>query len=58
MERKIGYARVSTNIATSRFALDRNAKYCALEWLKDAGLIEVTQMSGRAPVVSIRDAGA
>ncbi len=47
-----------SNVAASRFTLDRNAKYRGLEWLEKVGLVEVTRMPGRAPVVSIRDASA
>ena len=44
-----------SNIAGLRFALDRNAKYRALQWLEGAGLIAVERKLGRAPVVTILD---
>jgi hypothetical protein len=40
-------------LAGGRFGLDRNAKYRALTWLEDAGLVSVERKLGRAPVVTI-----
>ena len=45
-----------SNIAGLRFGLDRNAKYRALAWLEDAGLIIVERKLGRAPIVTILEA--
>jgi hypothetical protein len=42
-----------SNISGVRFGLDRNAKYRALAWLENAGLIAVVRKLGRAPVVTI-----
>jgi hypothetical protein len=42
-----------SNISGVRFGLDRNAKYRALAWLEDAGLITVERKLGRAPVVTL-----
>jgi len=45
-----------SNITSLRFGLDRNAKYRALAWLEEAGLIAVERKLGRAPVVTILEA--
>ena len=42
-----------SNISGVRFGLDRNAKYRALAWLEEAGLITVERKLGRAPVVTL-----
>jgi len=42
-----------SNVSGHRFGLDRNAKYRALAWLENAGLIAVERKLGRAPVVTI-----
>jgi hypothetical protein len=42
-----------SNIAGLPFGLDRNAKYRALQWLEEAGLISVERKLGRAPVVTL-----
>lgn len=42
-----------SNIAGLHFSLDRNAKYRALAWLEEAGLIAVERKLGRAPVVTL-----
>ena len=42
-----------SNVSGHRFGLDRNAKYRALGWLEEAGLITVERKLGRAPVVTI-----
>ena len=42
-----------SNITSLRFGLDRNAKYRALAWLEEAGLISVERKAGRAPLVTI-----
>ncbi len=42
-----------SNLAGLRFGMDRNAKYRALEWLEEAGLIKIERKLGRAPVVTI-----
>jgi hypothetical protein len=42
-----------SNVTGHRFGLDRNAKYRALNWLEDAGLIAVLRKLGRAPLVTI-----
>jgi hypothetical protein len=44
-----------SNLATSRFGIDRSAKYRALAWLEEAGLISVQRQTGRAPTVVILD---
>ena len=44
-----------SNIASLHFGLDRNAKYRALVWLEEAGLIAVERKLGRAPVVTLLD---
>ncbi len=45
-----------SNITSLRFGLDRNAKYRALAWLEEAGLIAVERKLGRAPIVTLNDA--
>lgn len=47
-----------SNLASLRFGLDRNAKYRALAWLEEAGLIVVQRKLGRAPVITILDRGS
>jgi hypothetical protein len=42
-----------SNITSLRFGLNRNAKYRALAWLEEAGLIAVERKLGRAPIVTI-----
>ena len=42
-----------SNLAGLPFGLDRNAKYRALAWLEEAGLIEVERKLGRAPIVTL-----
>ncbi len=44
-----------SNIASLHFGLDRNAKYRALVWLEEAGLVAVERKLGRAPVVTLLD---
>jgi hypothetical protein len=43
------------NLTTQRFGMRRNAKYRALTWLEDAGLIRVELRTGLAPLVTIID---
>ena len=47
-----------SNIAGLPFGLDRNAKYRALGWLEDAGLITVERQTGRSPIVTLLDVDA
>jgi hypothetical protein len=42
-----------SNIHVSRFGLDRNAKYRALQCLEEAGLVQVERKLGRSPQVTI-----
>ncbi|MFY0609933.1 MAG: hypothetical protein JXQ99_00290 [Hyphomicrobiaceae bacterium] len=42
-----------SNLAGLPFGLDRNAKYRALSWLEEAGLISVDRKLGRSPVVTL-----
>ena len=42
-----------SNIATSQFGLDRNAKYRTLSCLEDAGLVVVKRRPGRSPIVTL-----
>ena len=42
-----------SNLAGLPFGLDRNAKYRALAWLEEAGLITVDRQVGRSPVVTL-----
>ena len=44
-----------SNVSGHRFGLDRNAKYRALRWLEQAGLVAVDRHLGRAPIVTILD---
>ena len=46
-----------SNLTSLRFGLDRNAKYRALAWLEEAGLVSVRRKLGRTPLVTILDAG-
>ena len=46
-----------SNTAVHRFGLDRNAKYRALAWLEEAGLISVERQVGRSPVVTLLKIG-
>lgn len=46
-----------SNVASQQFGLHRNAKYRALHWLENAGLIRVERKLGRTPVVTLLDAG-
>lgn len=41
----------------ARFGVNRQAKYRALHWLENAGLITVERHPGRNPVVTILEAG-
>jgi hypothetical protein len=45
-----------SNITGQLFGLDRNAKYRALGWLENAGLITVERKLGRSPTVTINAA--
>ena len=47
-----------SNITSLQFGLDRNAKYRGLGWLEGAGLVTVERKIGRAPIVTINDAGS
>ena len=47
-----------SNAAALPFGLDRNAKYRALEWLEEAGLISVERKAGRSPVVTVLEVEA
>ena len=42
-----------SNVTTSGFGIDRNAKYRALSWLEGAGLIHVDRKLGRPPLITI-----
>ena len=44
-----------SNLASQQFGLDRNAKYRALCWLEEAGLVRVERKIGRSPAVTILD---
>ena len=46
-----------TNTAGIPFGFDRNAKYRALAWLEDAGLIAVERKLGRPPKIAILRGG-
>jgi hypothetical protein len=46
-----------SNVAGLPFGLDRNAKYRALLWLEEAGLIVVHRKLGRSPMVTILEYG-
>lgn len=41
------------NKLSSKFGVDRNAKYRALNWLSNAGLVSVERKIGQAPRVTI-----
>ena len=41
------------NAEALEFGIDRNAKYRALSWLEDAGLVLVDRKLGRSPVVTV-----
>lgn len=45
-----------SNVSSLLFGLDRNAKYRALAWLEEAGLITVERKLGRAPLVTLQAA--
>ena len=47
-----------SNVTGQRLGLDRNAKYRALSWLEEAGLITVERKLGRAPIVTIKSSPA
>ncbi|MEO1610584.1 MAG: hypothetical protein AAFR90_14910 [Pseudomonadota bacterium] len=47
-----------SNLAGLPFGLDRNAKYRALGWLENAGLIAVERQVGRSPIVTLLDVDA
>ena len=38
-----------------RFGIERNAKYRALKWLEQAGLVSVANSTGQAPSVTLLD---
>jgi hypothetical protein len=42
-----------SNVALQQFGLTRNAKYRALGWLEEAGLVRVDRKLGRSPLVTI-----
>jgi DNA-binding transcriptional ArsR family regulator len=46
-----------SNMASLPFGLDRNAKYRALQWLEEAGLIAVERKLGRSPLVTVLELG-
>jgi hypothetical protein len=46
-----------SNVAGTRFGLDRNAKYRGLAWLEKSGLVTVKRKLGRSPMVTILDLG-
>ena len=46
-----------SNIDASRYGLNRNAKYRALQWLESAGLISVKRKLGRPPIVTVLEVG-
>ncbi len=49
-------ARVSlSNTLARRFGIERNAKYRALRWLEQAGLVSVENNAGQAPRVTLLD---
>jgi hypothetical protein len=43
------------NAAAQRFGLDRNAKYRALAWLEQAGLVAVERKLGRPLIITLLD---
>jgi len=46
-----------TNKCLEKFSVDRNAKYRALGWLENAGLISISQKVGKTPVVTLLETG-
>jgi hypothetical protein len=44
-----------SNVVCQEFGLTRNAKYRALGWLEEAGLVRVECKLGRSPLVTILD---
>ncbi len=46
-----------SNLASQQFGLDRNAKYRALGWLEEAGLVRVERKRGRSPMVTLLSHG-
>ena len=44
-----------SNLDTARFSADRNAKYRALGWLEEAGLIAVRRKIGQSPGITLLD---
>jgi hypothetical protein len=46
-----------TNVMAVLFGLDRNAKYRALYWLEEAGLVRVARRLGRSPQVTLLHPG-
>jgi DNA-binding transcriptional ArsR family regulator len=46
-----------SNVSALRFGLDRNAKYRALIWLEEAGLVRVERKPGRSPRVTLLNRG-
>ncbi len=46
-----------SNLHALGFGIERNAKYRALAWLEEAGLIVVERRVGRSPIVTILDVG-
>jgi hypothetical protein len=46
-----------SNVDALGFGLERNAKYRALHWLEEAGLIAVERKLGCSPVVTLLDVG-
>ena len=47
------YQVVLNNSTSQQFGVDRNAKYRAMRWLENAGLIRVDRKLGRSPLVTI-----
>ena len=46
-----------SNTDVHRFGLDRNAKYRALNWLEEAGLVAVERKQGQSPRVTLLHQG-
>ena len=46
-----------SNVAALVFGIDRSAKYRALNWLEEAGLILVERRIGCVPIVTLLDVG-
>jgi DNA-binding transcriptional ArsR family regulator len=44
-----------SNVAVQHLGLDRSAKYRALAWLEQAGLIAVQRKLGRPPIITLLD---